>query len=157
MRGPKHVWSFQHFVGRTICSLAGIILLVPKKLMLYHKQTCFDPHYLNENNLVKFWTIFFATLISDHNHILDWDMMIAYANRILTKMALYIWLCVIYLYECVKNAANATQNRQKNPWENAKQLHFFCMCVCVFVRSVSKYLYLPHKYIQTCIQLHAIL
>ena len=35
-------------------------------------------------------------------------------------------------------------------------LHFFA-CVCVFVRSVSKYLYLPHKYIQTCIQLHAIL
>ena len=74
----------------------------------------------------------FATLISDHNHILDWDMMIAYANRILTKMALsiYVWLYV-YLCECVKIAANATQNRQKNPWENAKQLHFFCMCVCV--------------------------
>ena len=38
---------------------------------------------------------------------------------------------------------------KKNPWENAKQLHFFA--------CVSKYLYLPHKYIQTCIQLHAIL
>ena len=74
----------------------------------------------------------FATLISDHNHILDWDMMIAYANRILTKMALYIWLCV-YTY--------------MNVWKMLQMLHrigkikflrkcktitwFFCMCFSV--------------------------
>ena len=64
-----------------------------------------------KHNLEILNNFFFATLISDHNHILDWDMMIAYANRILTKMA----LVYMYIYECVKNAANATQNRQKNP------------------------------------------
>ena len=147
------------FVGRTICSLAGIILLV-RKYWCYITNKQYDPYYLNESNLVKFWTIFFATLISDHNHILDWDMMIAYANRILTKMALsiYMWLYV-YLCECVKNAANATQNRQKKSLRKCKTITyiFLHVCVCVFVRSVSKYLYLPHKYIQTCIQLHAIL
>ena len=37
------------------------------------------------------------------------------------------------------------------------QNNYIFLHVCVFVRSVSKYLYLPHKYIQTCIQLHAIL